>query len=613
MQAPSRLFRSAGVSAAVLFLSALAAAQWSTNPAQHLSVGDGPSDQILPKVATTFDGGTWVSWFDGIATGFDVRVQKLDAAGNEVFPHGGVLVADRSFTSVQDYGLAADSFGDALLAFRDDSTGSPQVAAARVSSDGTLAWKTVLTATTSFVASPKVAASSNDAVVAWTQGSEVRVQRLSAIGLAGGPPAVFTPPSGSYAVSDVRSEGFGDAIVSFVHQTGGFGSPRQLRAQKLDSNLNSLWGAGPVSVFTTGSLQFGNFPVFTTDGSGGALFAWYDTSGLQLQCYVQHLDSSGTAIFPAGGVPVSTNAVRQRVSPSAAFDAAAQETYVFWEETDSTQALSGLYGQKLDASGNRLWTDDGLAYVALSPTQISQVRTVRVGGATRVFWNSSPSFGQDVIAGLGVDGSGSVTLGPFGVSTTPSGKSRLDVAVVQASFAIQNPFAVMAWSDDRVDAGDVLAQNAGSDGTLGSAGITSYCTAKPSSAGCVAGISTSDPTRPPVSGANDYSVNAVQVQNFKNGLVLVGITGPASLPFSGGILCVNPPNKRGPAVNSGGFGLAPCDGVFGTVVNSGQIVPAGLDAGPGNSGWYQYWYRDPANGAGNLGTALSNALRLDFL
>ena len=142
--------------------------------------------------------------------------------------------------------------------------------------------------------------------------------------------------------------------------------------------------------------------------------------------------------------------------------------------------------------------------------------------------------------------------------------------------------------------------------------VATYCTAKTSSVGCAASISTNDPTNQPVSGAGGYSVTATDVHSFKNGLLFASTGGAAATPFSGGTLCMNPPLKRGPIVNSGGSGTSSCDGAFAQVVNDGQVIPFGLDAGSGNTGWYQWWYRDPANGAGPLGTALSNAVQLDF-
>ncbi len=64
-----------------------------------------------------------MSWFDNATGGYDVYLQRLDAAGVEQWPHNGVLVADRGYSSTMDYGLAVDTAGCALLAFNDDRTG----------------------------------------------------------------------------------------------------------------------------------------------------------------------------------------------------------------------------------------------------------------------------------------------------------------------------------------------------------------------------------------------------------------------------------------------------------------------------------------------------------
>ena len=80
--------------------------------------------------------GAYVSWFDGIGNGFDVRLQRLGENGTELLAPGGILVADRGFSSTQDYGLAVAASGAALLAFRDDRFVGTQVTAARIAADG---------------------------------------------------------------------------------------------------------------------------------------------------------------------------------------------------------------------------------------------------------------------------------------------------------------------------------------------------------------------------------------------------------------------------------------------------------------------------------------------
>ncbi len=448
---PHRLVPSA--LAAVLVASA-ASAQWSSNPATNLSLADGGSDQVQPKLAPTGDGGAYLSWFDGIGTGYDTRLQKVTATGVELFPHNGVLVMNTSFSSTQDYGLDTDSAGNALIANRDDSQGGTQIGAAKVSPTGVRLWgasSVLLTNTADFVAAPKIAGTSDGgAVVAWKQASTVRLQKLDANGNAlWGAGVTLTPPAGDYSVGDLHDAGT-DVILSIVHQTGAFGSPRHLLAQKFDSAGSTLWGANPVAVFDGGSLQIGNFPSFVPDGSGGAVFSWYGVA--PLQCYAQRVLANGAEAFPHNGAVASTDATRVRVSPSVTFDAGSGSTFLFWLEQNSLQSQFGLYAQKFDASGNRTWGTEGIAFLPLGGTELGLIRGQASGGGAFAFW-SAGGFGAAQLFGARFHSSGAVDIATFPVATTPSGKSRL--AVTRS--ATGQTF--LAWSDDRADSGDILAQN----------------------------------------------------------------------------------------------------------------------------------------------------------
>jgi hypothetical protein len=446
------------------FGSPVALAQWSDNPALNLAVGDAASDQSQPKVVPTADGGCWISWFDGIGTGWDVRIQRLDVGGEEPLGHAGVLVADRGFSSTQDYDLDIDADGNALLTYRDDGGVGVQISASKVAPDGTLLWGATgvqLTSTNAFVAAPVIAATSDGgAVVGWTQNSNMLLRRLDASGAYLGPPVEFIPGVGSYSASDMHGAG-NDVIVSFVHQLGGFGSPRHLLAQKVDSSGTKLWGAGNVSVFDGGSLQFGNFPDFEPDGAGGAVFSWYNAASLQLQCSVQHILSGGGEAFGHNGTVVSTNATRVRVNPSVSHDPVSGETFAYWIELNSSQSQHGVYGQKFDAAGVRQWTDDGTVVVPLGTDDITGAPHMISGDQTLVVWDAAPGFGACRIFGRLVDTNGAMVTTVFGISTTPASKSRLDLTRTAAGYG------ALAWKDDRNDGGDIYAQNINADATLG--------------------------------------------------------------------------------------------------------------------------------------------------
>ncbi len=521
--------------ATALSLGAVPApAQWSADPAGNLAVADAASDQSQAKLEAVAGQAVYLSWFDGIGSGYDVRLQQLDAAGHELFPHAGVLVADRGFSSTQDYGLSHSATNDALLAFRDDRPGGVQITAAKVTPAGNQPWGAAgiqLTATAAFVASPKIAGTADGgAVVAWTQDSSVRLRKLDASGVKQwASDVVLTPAAGTYSVSDLHAAG-NDVVLSIVHQTGSFTSPKQLRTQKFDSNGTALWGASPVSVFDSGSLQFGNFPGFEPDGSGGAVFSWYGTS--PLQCWAQHIKSDGTEAYPHNGVAVSTNAGQVRVNPWASYDADNGTTVVSWVEQNSLQSQFGLSSQKLGATGNRLWGAQGAVQIPLGSAEISNVRNITSADTTFVYWMTAPSFGQDVIRGRRLASDGSTDMGPFDVASTPSDKLR--VALTRDSAGQM----VLAWTDALVDEGDLLAQNVNCDGTLGAPALGAHWTDLGQGLAGLTGVPTLSGEGTLCGGA-PFTITLANARPNSSAALLGGFT-QVFQPFKGGVLVPSP-------------------------------------------------------------------------
>jgi len=456
---------------AVLFLvvfSSIATAQWSNDPAVNLAIGDRTGDQVQPKIAPTADGGCYISWFDNSSSGYDVYLQRLDAAGNEHWSHNGLLQADRSFSSTQSYGLDVDTAGNALLAFRDDRFGSTLITAVKVAPDGTKLWGDDGIQLTSGedVYSPKITGTSEGSVVVgWTHISSVKLQKLDDAGAPQWGTGVLLSDTGgrSFSLSDLHLSDSGSVIVSWIRSGPNFWDPRHLEAQKLSSTGTSLWNTpGPhVTVFDGGSLQIGNFPSFITDGSGGAVFSWYETS--PLQCYAQRILADGSEAFAHNGVPGSTNMSQIRVSPSVSFRAATEEIFLFWMEENTSQSQFGLYGQKFDVSGTRQWTDNGKVLIPLNSEQLSFISNLPNGDGAMVLAIATPSFGNSLIYATRVDGNGDFVW-PEEIITAcslPSEKGRLDAA------SSTEDYAILAWHDGRSGDKDVFGQNVNPDGTLG--------------------------------------------------------------------------------------------------------------------------------------------------
>src|SRR5580704_10613244 len=182
--------RSCALLVLALTLATTAWAQWSSDPSQNLDLSNiAGADQVQPKLLPLPNNSWYVSWFnnnpnDPPPNGYDVYYQMLSANGVEQFPHDGVQVAKLTLSSTEDYGLAIDGQGNALLAFQDDrrDPNNPQITAAKMSPTGQPLWGpsgVALTWDPGFHANPKITATSDgNVVVGWTTNNVVILQKL---------------------------------------------------------------------------------------------------------------------------------------------------------------------------------------------------------------------------------------------------------------------------------------------------------------------------------------------------------------------------------------------------------------------------------------------------
>lgn len=458
-----------------LVCAAPALAQWSHDPAVNLGVSTDPGDQNQAKLGTAPDGSTWVVWLDGISTGWDTVVQRLAPNGIKLLPGNGVIVADTAFSSTQDYGFAVDDEGRAVVAYRDDAnSGAPvQIVVQRVALDGTLEWGDgVQVSTVAGGNSPHCCVTSDGgAVVAWsnTMGG-AQVQKVDAKGnvvwTAGG--VTDAPAAGLYFVCDVASDGDGGAIVLYHHQTGGFSSPRHLKAQRFGAEDGAkLWNDGsPLVIFDGGSLQLGAFPALVPDGEGGIVTAWYDVSGTR-NAYVQHVTADGEELFPHNGVAIAENVPnRIRISAAADIDEATGDIYMVARESNAApQGNYNIIAQRINSSGKRVWADTGVELIPKGADQPSfeQVQAVEDGGGAVFAWYNGTFNNQHVFT-TRLDAK-SATLWDTTASTADSGKARLTSVTNPETESI-----ILAWADNRNDGNDIYAQRVNLDGFLGTPG-----------------------------------------------------------------------------------------------------------------------------------------------
>lgn len=138
--------------------------------------------------------------------------------------------------------------------------------------------------------------------------------------------------------------------------------------------------------------------------------------------------------------------------------------------------------------------------------------------------------------------------------------------------------------------------------------VTTYCTAKLNSQGCLPLIATSG--FPSLSDLTPFTISATLLVNRMNGDLFVSRTGAAALPFNGGMLCLAAPLQHTPLSYTGGSTSGfDCSGALSFELNGWLQAGGAPGLVAGDTLWAQYFYRDVPHADGT-GTGLSEAVEL---
>lgn len=459
------------------WLPVAAYAQWSGDPANNLSIGDGTGDQGQAKIAPTADGGCYISWYSNPGGGYDVRMQRLNNKGVEQWEHNGILIADRSVSSTVDYGMVSDGV-NAYIVFNDDRIVPNQVTVQKVDPDGNLLWNGsagVNVGPGSTAGSPGSIAylSGGGVAVIWnatTSPTSTNIQKLDTNGAPLWGPAGINQidtlvPQRPLQASDVQSDGAGGAIALFVRCTGSncVTSNKLLYAQRYNSAGLPQWNNGePLGIFTATSIQTGNFPRFLPDGAGGGVFAWAETSATR-QAQLQHVHADGTLQFPAP-ISVGNNTGRGKLSAAVGYEPVNGDYYVGC--SDSSFPTQGNYTytiQRINSEGELLWGPGGYELIGgtgnVLQASFAHCQPYGDGVITSWMWQNSSGPDNGLVYSARVEGglNSPTTVWSVQPGAQNTSKSRLFGAWSRCGFVM------LAFGQSQ----DVKAQNVRTDGTFG--------------------------------------------------------------------------------------------------------------------------------------------------
>jgi hypothetical protein len=302
--------------------------------------------QLISTIAPDGAGGAFVTWMDfrGGAD-FDVYAQRLSAGGIALWAAGGVPMCAADGNQEHPT-VVASGIGSAIVTWDDERDGGDDVYAQFVDAAGTVRWT--------------------------ADGMEICVE------------------TGDQEDPTIATDGAGGAIITWDDRRT---SLTDIYAQRVTQSGTVKWTGGGVALCSAPGNQY--LPQIVSDDDGGAIVTWWDARSDTGDIYVARVDSLGASLWDPDGVALCAESGAQR-SPSITSDGHGG-AIVAW--SDRRTPSSNIYARRVDAAGNALWLDGGVAICTYWGYQGNPKIVTDGDCGAIVVWKDQRSGNFDVYAG----------------------------------------------------------------------------------------------------------------------------------------------------------------------------------------------------------------------
>ena len=378
-------------------------ADWIKDPAQNMPVCRAKNEQHFPSLASDGHGGLIVAWRDARNENRDVFAQRISATGEMMWGNDGIPICDLRVAQSWPF-VITDKSGGAIIVFGDFRHGNQDIFAQRIDVNGRLLWE-------------------QDGV------------------------PVCTHPTLQDDIKAI-SDGEGGAIVVWEDWRN---KNQDIYAQRIDSNGKPVWAVNGVPVYAGTGDQYD--PILAQDGTGGAIFVWFDISTPDFDIFAQRIDATGQPVWGDKGLPVCTGNGNQGgpvVCPDGSGGA-----YVVWpdhRDDPNIFASADIYGQRISATGNLLWEENGIS-ICNHPANQQKPQTRSDGaGGLMVVWQDDRDVFFDIYAQR-LNGDGKPMWEANGIVACAAAGEQREPHLVP----IDSQGVIIYWRDFREDYGNTTA------------------------------------------------------------------------------------------------------------------------------------------------------------
>lgn len=390
----------------LLFFTFDVIAQWTTDVYTNTPICTSIYKQREVRLDSDSDGGAFIVWRDyrsGTSLNIpDIYIQKVDSNGVAEWTINGaeicVLPSNQSTPA-----LIKDGKGGVIVAWTDRRTGIADIYAQRIDKNGNILWNAngVPVVEKAYKEhSPKIISDDHSgAILVWEDlrvdsTFDIWAQRIDSNGNT-----LWQNGGISVCLQDsnrinhkVQRDGDGGAIITWQDQRNGEGD-YDIYAQHLDADGNYLWSPQGVAVCVAPGNQI-NPKIDPEKKADGVFIGWQDLrNGLDYDIYCNRIDSNGVALWGVTGKPVV-----QAVNNQSAIDILSNnktEGVIFtWKDKRANQY--DIYCQKLDLNGNPEWQSNGVPVCTASGDQLNPNIISDKNGGAIIVWQDERGTDFDI-------------------------------------------------------------------------------------------------------------------------------------------------------------------------------------------------------------------------
>lgn len=281
---------------------------WATN---GVAVCNKTTTQKSPKIVGDNAGGAIIVWEDSLNFYWDIYAQRISSSGTLLWSSGGVSICSASNTQANPR-VDEDGLGGAIFTWQDKRNNTDyDIYAQRINSSGVVQWATngvVICNSINTQSNPRIEPDgSNGALIGWMDkrnglDNNIYIQRINSSGVlqwTTNGVSVCSATNNQSAL-DMKYIGTSGIVLSWKDD--------RASANAIYSQLVSLSG---VPQLTSNGIQLSNSlkslsPNVISDGNGGAIVAWQDSTILGWDIVSQKIDSNGNIVWNSGGKIVSS-------------------------------------------------------------------------------------------------------------------------------------------------------------------------------------------------------------------------------------------------------------------------------------------------------------------